>query len=165
MAFLKVMSGKQKGEKFTIDRDETTIGRAPDNAIFLDDESISGKHCTISRSGRRFTITDLGSTNGTRLNSVRVSSYRLSAKDKLSVGSVEITFDGDDIEDDQSAQIPPTIISEPKQASPGQSSEVESGSPAFARKQNSKGLWIVVTAAAGILAVIALIWFVKSLMN
>jgi len=163
MAFLKVTSGKLKGEKFTVDRDEITIGRAPDNVVCLDDPSISGKHCSISRKGRRYTLTDLGSTNGTRLNGVRVSSYRLSAKDVVAAGSVELLFDGNDIEDERIAQVPPTIVKEPTRARVEPADDLGSGIPAFTRKKSSKGMWIVITAVAGIFAVVALVWFLRNL--
>lgn len=43
-----------------------TVGRAPDADVSLNDGTLSGKHLTLSRSrDGRWTIEDLGSTNGT----------------------------------------------------------------------------------------------------
>lgn len=98
MAFLKVMSGSAKGHRFDIDRDEVVIGRAQDNAVVIEGPSVSSKHCAIIRDGRRFTLRDLESTNGTRLNDVRISEYQLSPGDTIDVGSIEVLFDGDDID-------------------------------------------------------------------
>lgn len=98
MAFIKILTGKRKGTRIDIDRDEVIFGRAPDNLIVLKDESVSGKHCAIIRNGRKFLIRDLGSTNGTCLNGVEIIEHQLSPKDTINVGSIEVLFDGDDIE-------------------------------------------------------------------
>ena len=98
MAFVKILTGDRKGTRVDIDRDEVVFGRAPDNLIVLKDESVSSKHCAIIRNGRKFVIRDLGSTNGTCLNDVEIQEHQLSPKDTIFVGSVEVLFDGDDID-------------------------------------------------------------------
>ena len=98
MAFIKILTGERKGTRVDIDRDEVVFGRAPDNLIVLKDESVSSKHCAIIRNGRKFVIRDLGSTNGTCLNDVEIQEHQLSPKDTIFVGSIEVLFDGDDIE-------------------------------------------------------------------
>ena len=98
MAYVKLISGDSKGTRIDIDRDEIVLGRSPDNAVVINDGSVSGKHCTITRDGRRFTLRDLDSTNGTQLNGVAVSEHQLSPGDVVHVGTVEVLFDGDDID-------------------------------------------------------------------
>ena len=166
MAFLKVTSGSLKGSKCQGDRDEVVIGRAPENVVHLDDPSVSGRHCVIRRDGRRFTLTDLKSTNGTRLNDVKVQSYRLSAKDLVTVGSVEMLFDGDDIEDAHPSQVPPTIVRPATRS--GMRSAARSTGPetiAFKKRQSSKGLWVSLSVVFGILAIGALAWFLHGIFN
>lgn len=166
MAFLKVTSGSLKGDKFQIDRDEVVIGRAPENVVHLDDPSVSGRHCVIRRDGRHFTLTDLKSTNGTRLNDVKVQSYRLSAKDAVMVGSVEMIFDGDDIEDAHPTQVPPTIVRPITRSGMKPAARASSGGPetiAFKKRQSSKGLWIGLSVVFGILAIGALAWFLHGI--
>ncbi len=163
MAFLKVTQGDLKGTRFQIDRDEIVIGRSPENVVHIDDPSVSGRHCVIRRDGRRFTLTDLKSTNGTRLNDVRVDSYRLSAKDVISVGSVHMLFDGSDIEDAHPTQVPPTIVQ--PAAHSGASTPQASGNNdanTFHKRQNRKGLWIGLSVAFAILALGTLAWFLLS---
>ena len=163
MAFLKVISGDHKGAKFQIDRDEVVIGRAPENLVHIDDASISGRHCVIRRDGRRFTLTDLKSTNGTYLNDVRIESYRLSAKDVITVGSVSLLFDGDDIEDAKLTEIPPTIV-QPAPKVVGKSSVKQSGPPTtFTKRKSGKGIWIALSVIMGLIGLAALIWFVTQL--
>ena len=161
MAFLRITSGELKGTKFQIDRDEVVIGRVPENVVHLDDPSVSGKHCVIRRDGRRFTLTDFKSTNGTRLNDVRIQSYRLSAKDRIAVGSVEMIFDGDDIEDAHPTQIPPTIVRPAARAAQAEASE-SATTPSFGKRRSNKGLWLSLSSVIGILAIGTLVWFLKS---
>ena len=165
MAFLKITSGALKGTKFQIDRDEIVIGRAPENVVHIDDASISGRHCVIRRDGRRFTLTDLKSTNGTCLNDVRIESYRLSAKDIITVGSVRMVFDGDDIEDAHPTQIPPTIVRPAVKTGSSNSIEPSGRSNAFEKRKSSKGIWITISIIVGILGLGALGWFIKVMMS
>ncbi len=163
MAYLKITSGDLKGTKIQIDRDEIVIGRAPENVVHIDDASVSGRHSMIRRDGRRFTLTDLKSTNGTTLNDVRIESYRLSAKDVIGVGSVGMIFDGDDIEDAHPTQIPPTIV-RPAAKTGNRSSIDQSGSPHnFKQRKSSKGLWIGISVVVGVLGLVALALFIKAM--
>lgn len=164
MAFLRIMTGERKGQKFDIDRDDVVLGRAPENVVSLDDPSSSSHHCAVLRSGRRFTIKDLGSTNGTRLNNIQIKEYRLSPKDVITVGSTDILFDGgDEVEAFQapSAANGPqvTVRLGPATGSP---SAVGAG---FGAKKDSKVAWIVMLSVIGILILAAVGWFVKQLLS
>jgi pSer/pThr/pTyr-binding forkhead associated (FHA) protein len=164
MAFLKIISGELKGTKIQIDRDEIVIGRAPENMVHIDDASISGRHCMIRRDGRRFTLADLKSTNGTMLNNVPIESYRLSAKDIISVGSVDILFDGDDIEDAHPTQIPPTIVQHAsKSTNAGMAPEKPGRPAAFGKRKSSKGIWLTISIILGLICISILALFIKVL--
>jgi|SRR5579875_1875917 uncharacterized protein YkwD len=70
---------------------ETTVGSASDNDVVIDHQSVSRRHAVITR-GRfgRFTVRDLDSTNGTRINGRRVAgARRIRPGDELEVGSVK----------------------------------------------------------------------------
>ncbi|MGH9838245.1 MAG: DUF3616 domain-containing protein [Blastocatellia bacterium] len=72
---------------------ETRIGKGPSNEIILADASVSGTHAMISFAGGRFTISDLGSRNGTLLNEVRIVEPRpLQHGDLIKMGHCTITF-------------------------------------------------------------------------
>lgn len=73
--------------------DETiTIGRVPDNAIQIDDASVSSHHAQLTLSGGAYHLRDLNSTNGTRLNGQRVSDSALQDGDRVRFGKVEAVF-------------------------------------------------------------------------
>lgn len=67
-ALLVVEHGPDEGARFLLDTDETSAGRHTDSGIFLDDVTVSRHHATFTRSGRTFSVRDLGSLNGTYVN-------------------------------------------------------------------------------------------------
>lgn len=69
-----------------------TVGRLPSCEITLDDPSVSRRHARISNTNGRWTVEDLGSTNGLRVNSQAVGRAELRNGDRLVFGSVELTF-------------------------------------------------------------------------
>jgi predicted component of type VI protein secretion system len=56
---------------YSLTQSEVLIGRNPECVICINDKRLSGKHCTLSRQGDKYTLTDL-STNGTFLNDKKV---------------------------------------------------------------------------------------------
>ena len=69
-----------------------TMGRGSDCSLPVPDDQASRFHCQIEREGAVYFLKDLGSTNGTFLNGVRVVSSRLHAGDQIQVGSSQILF-------------------------------------------------------------------------
>jgi len=65
---------------------QVTIGRHPDNDIFIDHMSISGHHAAVRLVNERLTLTDLGSQNGTFVNDERVTESTLAHQDWITVG-------------------------------------------------------------------------------
>lgn len=72
----------------------TTIGRSPDCEIVLTDLLVSRRHAQVRQQGGAYQLVDLGSTNGTYHNGRRVNRARLQPGDRVSVGHVELSFDG-----------------------------------------------------------------------
>ena len=72
--------------------EKMVIGRLPDCDITLDDPSVSRRHAEVSGHGGRWTIADLGSTNGVKLNGERVQTANLSDGDRLELGNVKLSF-------------------------------------------------------------------------
>jgi ABC-type multidrug transport system ATPase subunit/pSer/pThr/pTyr-binding forkhead associated (FHA) protein len=83
----------------TLHDDEVSIGRSPDNDIVLADPRASRYHALISRVDEGYQYTDLGSANGSMINSQRLEAsrpYRLRPGDALNVGGVifQVTLAG-----------------------------------------------------------------------
>jgi uncharacterized protein YkwD len=58
---------------FALGAAETTIGSDPANQIVLAEPTVSRRHAVIRRSGARFTVADLESSNGTFVNGRRIA--------------------------------------------------------------------------------------------
>src|SRR5687767_4826270 len=74
--------------------DTVTIGRLADCDVVLKDKGASRKHAQLKLRGGTWTLTDLGSTNGTRLNGQTVQSRELADGDKITIGTTVIEFRG-----------------------------------------------------------------------
>jgi hypothetical protein len=71
--------------------DGMTLGRGDRADVVLGDASISSEHAQLSRKGRGWMVTDLGSTNGTRVNDALVDGRtRLSEGDVLGLGTLRL---------------------------------------------------------------------------
>lgn len=76
------------GRERTIEVDGTplAIGRAPDNGLVLDDGRVSRHHGRLQARRGALVYTDLGSTNGSRVNGVHVDEIVLGQGDRLEIG-------------------------------------------------------------------------------
>lgn len=163
MAVIIGMSSTVKGMKFELAEGETHIGRQSQNQIPIEDASISGRHCSIVREGRKYTLVDLGSTNGTRLNGASVSRVALKPKDIIQVGSVELMFDGQDVDvplQDASASAQIEVMAEPVSVP----ENFHTASP-FGNARDSRKPWIILTIGLILLVLGALVFFVLRLFS
>lgn len=71
---------------FTVEKDETTIGRSPRSILYLLDPYVSRQHAVVIRTTGGFLIRDLGSRNGTRLNSKPLTEAILTNGDHVDIG-------------------------------------------------------------------------------
>jgi diguanylate cyclase (GGDEF)-like protein len=89
-AALICISGRSIGQMFLLSKEETTIGRAPECDVFLDDEGVSRHHAKIIRQDDTLIIIDLGSTNGTYNEGERIQVLTLEDGAKIQVGTATI---------------------------------------------------------------------------
>ena len=68
------------------------IGRAPDNDIVLDDESVSRHHAVLAWGRSAFQMADRKSTNGTWVNGSRISTIRLLDGDGIRIGNTTLRY-------------------------------------------------------------------------
>jgi hypothetical protein len=69
-----------------------TIGRMPDSTIVLADPNVSRHHAEVRPQGDGYVVVDLGSTNGTRVNGVKVTQQELRDGDQVVFGNTQMTF-------------------------------------------------------------------------
>src|SRR5512143_2301959 len=72
--------------------DTLTIGRAAEGDLVLDSPLVSRHHARLERSGSVHVLIDLGSTNGTYVNSQRIDRSELHAGDVVQIGPYRFTY-------------------------------------------------------------------------
>lgn len=162
MAVLIGMAGDIKGKSFPIEQDEVTLGRSSDNAIPLNNATVSGKHASIKREGDSYVLRDLGSTNGTRVNSREVKEAVLRPKDLVQVGSVEFMFNSEamSFEDAQEVFSKTEVLE--SAGSAAMPASFDNISPFGARMRENMNIWIPVIIGLGIAALAVVVYlFVK----
>ena len=93
-AVLVIVSGEPAGAEFALDAEETLIGRGPSSDVVLGDESASREHAIVARDDAEgtYTVEDLQSTNGTRVNGKRVRTATLADGDEVQIGHTRFRF-------------------------------------------------------------------------
>lgn len=89
---LLVISGPRQGEEMVIAKDCFTIGSGPNNDLVLSDSTISRRHCEIHLLAQGALIRDLGSTNATRVQGVKVTEAFLDPGTEFHLGKTRIVF-------------------------------------------------------------------------
>lgn len=83
---LRIVDGSERGRVFSGMLTPLTIGREEGNSIQLHDERVSRFHAKIKQQEEGIVLTDLGSTNGTRVNGERVTLKKLRHGDMIQIG-------------------------------------------------------------------------------
>jgi pSer/pThr/pTyr-binding forkhead associated (FHA) protein len=106
-ARLLLQRGLQGEREFELTHVRSTIGRSPDNDIPIADPEVSRRHAQIVRQASGYAIVDLGSTNGTFVNEVRVTALTpLQHGDQIRLGdAIDLRF--------FSVSSQPTVIDRP----------------------------------------------------
>lgn len=91
MPFLEVKT-PQGLKRFDLTESPVTVGRLPENTLHPDDDLLSRRHCIVEPYGESFRVRDLGSRNGTKVNSQRITTEILSNGDIIVAGHTEMSF-------------------------------------------------------------------------
>jgi pSer/pThr/pTyr-binding forkhead associated (FHA) protein len=84
----------EDGTRHVLDTERVTIGRQSGCTITIRDTNVSREHAQLRRRPNGWTIRDLGSTNGTKLNGVRVEGEQMLANgDVIMLGAMKVTFE------------------------------------------------------------------------
>ena len=85
-----------EGKRYAVSPGGATIGRSRECDVVLGDSNVSRRHAEIRPLGDGWTITDLGSTNGVKVNSHAVRANEpqtIQSGDQLDVGTVDARFE------------------------------------------------------------------------
>src|SRR3954463_4255949 len=90
-SFLVVQRGNEIGSKVPLKNGQTSLGRNPDNDIWVNEVAFPLYHARVRLNKRtgKATIMDLGSTNGVTVNNTEIKSgtpYTLRQRDTIFVG-------------------------------------------------------------------------------
>ncbi len=88
----QILEGMERGRVIHEIKPPITIGREEDNAIQLNDERVSRFHAKIQEDGGKIILTDLESTNGTRVNGHPVKMHVMQIGDQVSVGRCMLLY-------------------------------------------------------------------------
>src|SRR5882672_924187 len=92
MVTFQVLDGVDRGKVFRNLMPPVTIGREEGNILRLNDERVSRFHAKVQQDDGDLILTDLESTNGTRVNGNVVQIRRLRIGDRITVGRSLLLF-------------------------------------------------------------------------
>ena len=91
-ASLVVIEKGRPGRSFSLDKDRAVIGRLAESDVPVSDPGVSRRHAEVRRQNGDFVLTDLGSTNGTRVNEAVIGERVLEEGDRITVGRTVLEF-------------------------------------------------------------------------
>src|SRR5882672_2797784 len=89
-AYLVVIAGPSFGEMYKLKSDRVVLGRGDKTDVRIVDDGVSREHAVVQREGGKVVLVDMGSTNGTFCNGVRIPRQELTDGDKISIGASTI---------------------------------------------------------------------------
>ena len=94
IAYLVLREGNRWRDVFRLTPGQvTTVGRAPTNRIVLRDEICSRNHCEVFQTGAKWTVRDLGSRNGTLIDTKQIDrDWELEEGNIIQIGSCDLGF-------------------------------------------------------------------------
>ena len=91
--WLKVIAGPKLGATYHLGDRICTLGRDPGNLIQLVDDDTSRRHVQFRWTGEHYMLTDLGSTNGTKVNGLFRAEHCLVHGDRIGVGGHTLLYE------------------------------------------------------------------------
>ena len=163
MPKLHILSGQLEGKVFDLLEERVTVGRALDNTIRLEDGTVSHHHAMFVHDGVSYKLRDLNSTNGTRVNAMRVTETKLANGDQVRIGSVEMRYEADLKKTSQ--PLPPSqagIDIGDLGKGDGPPPTFGSASPFGQKKRGDAKGWGWAVLGLGLVAAVVLVWFAYS---
>lgn len=98
---LAVILGADAGKVFRLTSPRTVLGRGADCDVQLTDSEVSRRHAMLEIRGDEITVKDLGSTNGTFVEGVRVQEAKLASQQEFSLGTTTLMLIITDVRDSE----------------------------------------------------------------
>ena len=92
MSSINVFEANRKIDHVHLGKGRVTIGRNPNSRIHLDNDQVSWDHAIVELAGAGYRITDLGSTNGMKVNAQEGKQFSLGDGDNISIGDFSLQF-------------------------------------------------------------------------
>jgi pSer/pThr/pTyr-binding forkhead associated (FHA) protein len=84
-----------EGRRNVLSGDRVLIGRSRECDIALSDPNVSRRHAELRRGEDGWSVVDLGSTNGVKVNGRRLEQASLRPGDRITIGVSDLTFELD----------------------------------------------------------------------
>jgi DNA-binding NtrC family response regulator len=81
-----------RAREHVFDKSTITVGAMEDNDLVVSDDTVSRYHCRIVQEDTAYLLVDLGSTNGTFINRVRIKEGYLKPGCTIGLGTTEVKF-------------------------------------------------------------------------
>ena len=94
-ACLEILGIDKENRIIELGEEDVIIGRIPECGICLSIENVSREHARVIFRNEEYFVEDLGSTNGTYVNGIKIVKCVLRNSDQINIGGVKILFTED----------------------------------------------------------------------
>ena len=112
-------------------KERTTIGRRPHNDIVIDNLAVSGEHAVIVTILNDSFLEDLGSTNGTMVNSQPIKKHFLQNNDMVELGKYKLKFISDSAKPSSTHDFEKTMVLRNSATAPGTPASATASQPGY----------------------------------
>ena len=91
-AELVLIENNKPAHSYPLAKERVVIGRLAESDVVVSDPAASRRHAEIRRQDGQYVISDLGSTNGTRVNEAAIGERTLEEGDRISIGRTVLEF-------------------------------------------------------------------------
>ena len=144
-------SGEHAGKSFEYSSDTITIGREPGNEMCLETGGVSRYHALISCASGIWSISDLNSTNGIKINGTLQKTSKLEENDSVTIGEHTFTVSDLGYAETDLGQFQGSIFSADNNNSKEKSSDDKSSAPR--RRIFSNRLYYTIIACLAVMGI------------
>jgi predicted component of type VI protein secretion system len=112
------------GPSILVDKPILLLGRHPECDVQIDSRKISRRHCCIAQVNDYLVVRDLDSTNGVRINGVRVVEGKLKPGDELTIGNHRYQVTWEEVSPPRGAPRPAVREAAPPPRSPAEEDDL-----------------------------------------